>query len=106
MESNDQSEMIERYLLNRLTEEEKRHFENLMNEDPALFEEVNLQRELFELASDEDFQTIFPHLKAQEKAYLKKNDRFKNINKTLFRITLAVLVLMVLYFFKHCALQG
>ena len=99
MKLEDQSGAIKQYLLNRMTEEERIHFENLIREDTALFEEVKLQIEIYELAGDKDFQTIFPLLKAQDEIYHQNQRRSQKIKIILFIILLVLVILLAVYFF-------
>ena len=99
MKSNEHSDQIERYLLDLMSEEEREGFENLMRENPALYEEVQLHKELFGIANDEDFKTIYPHLKAQDEAYHKKKKEFRINYKYPWLIALAIVILIILYIF-------
>ncbi|MFT5167845.1 MAG: hypothetical protein ACI8P3_003083 [Saprospiraceae bacterium] len=99
MKPEDQSEMIEEYLFNRMDEEERVKFELLFRDDPALFEEVKSQKALLEMASDENFQKIFPLLKAQDKAYTES--LLRSNKKKIFLVLLLFLFLIFLYFISQ-----
>lgn len=95
MEPENQSEMIERYILNRMSEEERVNFELLLQDDLSLVEEVKIQKDLLEVAGDEDFHTIYTHLKTQDKVY---HDSLIKPHKKKKKILFFLLVLAFLIF--------
>jgi hypothetical protein len=101
MGSENQSEMIERYILNLMGEEEKKKFELLLQEDPSLIEEVKIQKQLLDLASDEDFHSIFTPLKTGDKVYHENLIKSRKNKKILLFFLLVLVFLILLYFISQ-----
>lgn len=106
MKSKDQSEMIDRYLQNRMTEEEKTLFENSIKDNPSLLDDIKIQKEFLDIAGDKDFQTILPHIEAQDKIYHEKHKGAHKSKNVFFQILMILAFLVAAYFIWRFIVGG
>ena len=106
MKTNNYDHLIEKYLLNQMSEKEKQEFELLVKSNPLLSEELKLQSSLFESANDSDFKKIFPQLKSAENKFLSTKTkkpflRFSSAQRLLVGFIMILLVIVIYYFFLY-----
>lgn len=94
--SQETYELIERYLQNDLRGEELLRFEQAMQEDATLAEEVALQRSLQQLLAEDDIQALDKQLTELRKDYTSEAPRLLPFRKIWFAAA-AVLVLAIAY---------
>ena len=99
MKTNNYSALIEKYLFNRMSESERQEFEIQVESDASLAEELELQKKLFEAASDKDFNKIFPKLKQAEQDYLAAQAKkpFLRFSPTYLLLIAASLIFIVFF---------
>lgn len=65
MENKDQSELVEKYLFNRLTKEDEAQFKASISKDKELLAEVDFQKKVVSIYNDKEFNTIYSAIKDQ-----------------------------------------
>jgi tetratricopeptide (TPR) repeat protein len=92
----DKIEKIEKYLLGRLSKEDKLAFETEINNDPKLAAEVELEKELIDMVSDQEMLAFRNNLESISNS---KTTRPTNWS-SLYWLIPALLLLFMLFFFS------
>jgi hypothetical protein len=99
MKSNNKSHLIQKYLSDNISDDEKKEVENLAKSDPSFLKELKSKKRLFESAGDEDFNAFFPKLKSAEEKYLMSKTKESLIQKKRIRLLILVVFLAIAFFF-------
>ncbi len=98
MKTNNKCPLIEKFFTGQMSKNEKKEAEKQAKSDPSS-KDVAFQKSFLDAAKDEDFNEIFPKLKAAEKNYLKTRSRESSTPFKLIKFLIAAffLVLFILF---------